>query len=124
MNDDATALLSREQRAARRLVRLFRIERVGRFANRPAETVQRLIERRGLLVEELARLEARRKSLAPSTTVELDLVLRTLAMEVDRAEQWCLERLAELGAELARRRGAGTATGLRDSADGRLLGHG
>jgi len=124
MSDDATALLNREQRAARRLARLFRIERAGRFASRPTETVQRLIERRGRLVEELARLEARRKSLAPWTTVELDLAMGILAKEADRAEQWCLERLAELGAELARRRGAGTATGLRDGADGQLLGHG
>jgi len=82
------------------------------------------IERRGRLVDELADLDARRRSLAPWTTVELDLAIGALAREVGRAEQWCVERLAEIRAELARRRGAGTATGLRDSVDGQLLGRG
>ena len=124
MIDDLTALVRQEQRTARRLARLFRIERAGCFARRPAETAQRLIERRGLLVDELARLEARRQSLAPWATVELDFAMGSLAKEVERTEQRCLERLAELGAELERRRGGGTATGLREGGNGRLLGRG
>jgi hypothetical protein len=47
-----------------------------------------------------------------------------LAQEVDCAEQWCQERLDILGTELRRRRGFGTATGLRDGVGGHLLGHG
>jgi len=54
----------------------------------------------------------------------LDLVMGALAKEVDRAEQRCLERLAELGAELRRRRGEGMATGLREGGGGQLLGRG
>ena len=124
MSDDAVALLAQEQRAARRLARLFRIERAGRFSGRPAETVRRLIERRGRLADELAALDARRQSLARRTTVELDLAIGALAQEVDCTEQWCVERLGEIRAELARRRGVGTATGLRDRVDGQLLGRG
>ena len=47
-----------------------------------------------------------------------------LAREVEQGEQRCLEFLAEIGARLSRLRGEGTATGLRDGADGRLLGRG
>jgi hypothetical protein len=124
MIDDATALLRREYRTARRLARLFRVERSGRFARLPAETVDRLIERRGVLIGELAAIDAKRLSLAPWATPDLDIAMGVLAREVDCAEQRCREVIAELGAELERRRGMGTATGLRDGADGRLLGSG
>jgi hypothetical protein len=124
MNDGAGELARREQQAARRLARLFRMERSGHFARRSAETVRRLVERRGHLVDELARLDARRQSLAPWITIELDLAIGALAKEVERAKESCLKRLAELGAELDQRHGAGSATGLRDSANGRLLGQG
>ena len=124
MIDDGTALLKREYRAARRLARLFRIERSGRFERWPSDTVWRLMNRRRMLIDELLRLDAGRRSLEPWSSVELELAMGTLAREVDRTEQHCLERLAELGAELERRRGVGTATGLRDVVDGRLLGSG
>lgn len=124
MSDEATRLMTREYRAARRLARLFRIERSGRLSRCPPETVRRLIARRGQLVDELARLEARRRSLAPRTIVELDLAMGGLAKEVNEAERWCLNRLAELGSALAKLRGTGTPTGLRDGAHGRLLGQG
>jgi hypothetical protein len=124
MSDTATALLRQEYRAARRLARLFRIERSGRIARWPSGIARRLIDRRGRLIDEMVRLEQRRRSLEPWSSVELELAMGTLAREVDRTEQHCLERLAELGAELERRRGVGTATGLRDVVDGRLLGSG
>lgn len=124
MTDDATALLKREYRAARRLARLFRIERSGALARRPAEIERRMIERRGDLIGELARLDVKRRSLASKPSRDLDIAMGALAREVDRAEQRCREVIAELGAELWRRRGMGTATGLRDRADGRLLGSG
>ena len=123
MTDDAAALVRQEQRAARRLARMFRIERSGRLARRSAETVRRFIERRGRVVDELTRLDARRQSLAPRKTAELDLAMGDLAREADQAEQNCQELLAELGAELSHRSGT-PPTGLRDGADGRLLGRG
>jgi len=124
MIDHATELNGREDRAARRLARLFRIERSGRFERRPAETVRRLIQRRGRLIDELLRLDARRRSVAPSVPIGLGLTMGLLAQEVERTEQSCLELLARLGAELRQLRGEGIATGLRDSAGGRLLGQG
>jgi hypothetical protein len=124
MANDATTLIRQEYRAARRLTRLFRIERSGRLGRWPHGIVQQLMDRRTRLIDELQRLEQRRRSRAPSTRAELDLAMGALAQEVDLAEQRCLERLAELGAELGRRRGGGMATGLRDGTDGQLLGHG
>lgn len=122
MIDDATALIRRECRTARRLARLFRIERSGGFPRRPAELVRRLAERREAVIDELVRLDAKRLSFAPWATADLDIAMGVLAKEVDRTEQYCRELLAELGAELERRRGLGTATGLRDGVDGRLIG--
>jgi hypothetical protein len=124
MIDDAITLLEREYRTARRLARLFRIERAGGFARWPTQTVRQLIERRASVVGELMRLDARRLSVAPSTTADLDIAIGALAREVDCAEQQCLKRLADLGAELEKRRGIGTATGLRGGGGGRLLGSG
>jgi hypothetical protein len=124
MIDEATALIRQEYWAARRLARLFRIERSGGLARRPAEIVRRMIERRGDLIGELASIDVKRLSLASEPTPELDLAMGSLAREVGRAEQRCREVIAELDAELQRRRGIGTATGLRDGADGRLLGSG
>lgn len=122
MIDDATVVIRQEYRTARRLARLFRIERSGGFARLPPELTQRLAKRRGEVIDELIRLDAKRMSLAPWATADLDIAMGALAREVDRAEQRCRELLAELGAELERRRGLGRATGLRDGVDGRLLG--
>ena len=124
MLDEPTVLIRRECRAVRRLVRLFRIERRGGFARWPAATVSRLVERRGALVDDLLRLDARRQSLAPWVTADLGVAMGALAREVRLGEQRCLERLAELGAELTRRREPGATTGLRDGAGGQLLGSG
>jgi hypothetical protein len=124
MADVATELTRTEYRLARRLTRLFRIERHGRLERRPGDVAERFIARRGELVDELMRLEGRRRSLTPWPLPELDLAFATLAREVGSGEQWCHERLATLGAELDRRRGVGTATGLRDSGAGQLLGRG
>jgi hypothetical protein len=124
MTADASALTRRECRVARRLARLFRIERSGGFARRPRDVVRRMVDRRAQLIDELVRLEEYRRSLEPGTLPELDVAIGTLAREVDCTEQHCLERLAEIGDELRRRRGVGTRTGLRDGASGQLLGRG
>jgi hypothetical protein len=124
MRDDPAVMIRREARAARRLARLFRIERRGGFARWPAATVSRLVERRGALVDELLRLDTRRQSIARRTTADLRLAMGALAREVHRGEQHCQGQLAELGAELARRREPGATTGLRDGAGGQLLGSG
>ena len=84
MADLATDLARREGRAARRLARLFRIERHGGLARWPPETARRLIARRGLLVDELIALEVRRRSFAPWVPTELELAIEILAREVAR----------------------------------------
>lgn len=124
MVDLGTELMRKELLVARRLARLFRLERSGRIWRWPEETVRRLIARRGCLIEELARLEGRRRSLAPWILDELDLTMGALAREVEQGERRCLEFLAEIGARLSGLRGEGTATGLRDGAGGQLLGRG
>lgn len=124
MTSEEIMLMRREIRAARRLVRLFRIERSGRLGRRPRPTVRQLIERRGALIDELVRLEAKRRSCAPWTLTELDLAMGALRLEMERTEQSCQALLARLGAELGRLRGAGGATGLRGDAGGQLLGSG
>jgi hypothetical protein len=112
-----------ESRAARRLGRLFRMERVGCFEGRPIETVWRLIRRRARLVDELIRLDAERRSQAAPGSVELGVAIGELVREVDRSQTRCVDRITALAGELRRQQAGGVATGLRDGADGRLLGH-
>jgi hypothetical protein len=109
---------------ARRVARLFRLERSGHLRRQPVEIARRLIDRRGRLIEELAQLEEKRRSFAPWVPAELGLTMGALAREVECGEQRCLEFVAEIGARLSQLRGEGAATGLRDGADGRLLGRG
>ena len=124
MLDPGTELMREEMRIARRLARLFRIERSGLLRHRPVEVVRALHERRRRLIDELARLEERRRSLNPWIPNELDLAMSALAREAARSEQRCHEFLAEIGARLSHLRGEGNRTGLRDGAAGRLLGRG
>lgn len=124
MSDPVTELMRKEIQVARHLARLFRLERSGYLRRRPVETTHRLIDRRGRLIDELTRLEEKRRSLAPWVPDELELTMGALTREVARGEQRCLEFLAEIGARLNQLRGEGAATGLRDGTDGRLLGRG
>jgi hypothetical protein len=124
MADDGIALMEREYRAARRLARLFRIERSDRFERWPNKIIRRLLDRRSCLIDELLRLDEKRRSRGPSAPAELDLAMGALAQEVGRAERHCLNRVAALEAELDRRRDRRRATGLRDGAAGQLLGRG
>jgi hypothetical protein len=124
MLGEATPLATKECRVARRLARLFRIERSGSLARRPKDVVRRMVDRRAQLIDELVRLEECRRSLEFSTLPDLDVAMAILAREVDCTQQHCLERLAEIGEELRRRRGIGIRTGLRDGMSGQLLGRG
>ncbi|MBV8779135.1 MAG: hypothetical protein JO032_02065 [Alphaproteobacteria bacterium] len=123
MGDDHPSLIRREIHAARRLARLFGLERGGRVRRWPPAAAQRLAERRGRLIDELIELEARRRSFEPWTPTELDLAMGRLRREIERSEQTCRALLAELGAELAGR-GEAPPSGVRGDAAGRLLGRG
>jgi hypothetical protein len=124
MIDIGTVTMGRESRAARRLGRLFRIERAGGFDRRPAAVVQRLIERRGSLVEELLLLDAMCRSLDLPRSVELEQALEDLASEVGRSLCHSQTRVERLYTDLRLRHGAGFSTGVRDGAGGLLLGRG
>jgi hypothetical protein len=125
MPDLAPDLIIAEGRTVRRLFRLFRWERIGAYARRPMATVWRLIERRGALLAELSRLDRRRRALAVPPSPELDAALRGLHRETELSRERAEQVVAATHGELCVRRGADSATGLRDrSADSRLLGRG
>lgn len=121
MVDDRLAPSQQESRLARRLSRLFRAERMGRVERWPDEIGAQLRSRRARLIDEMLRLDAQRRAVAPLGPPELARAMAALAEEIGCSEQRCLDRLAELGAELHRRRGA--ATGLRGGG-GQVLGRG
>src|SRR5580700_3957662 len=114
MTEAAVRLTAIESRAARRLGRLFRIERAGRFERRPIETVGRLVQRRAGLIDELIRLDAERRTRAISGSVELDAAIGELQQEIDRSQTHCIARIAASAAELGQPHAGGIATGLRD----------
>jgi hypothetical protein len=108
-------------RAARRLARLFRIERLGGFDRWPADDVGGLVQRRGVIIAELLALVLAPAG-SPARSPELDAVLRELSLEVERSRVTAQERYDTLAAELHYRRSE-HPTGIRDSA-GQLIGRG
>ncbi len=124
MIETGTDMIFQEARAARRLGRLFKIERAGGFDRRPAATVRRLLERRGALVTELVLLDGKRRSRRSPYSTELEQALRELASEVRQSLHHSESRMERLWTDLRLRRNAGPPTGIRDSAVGRLLGRG
>ena len=122
MAETATDTILREVRIAGRLSRLFKIERCGGFARRPVGTVQRLLERRSTLVEQLLLLDSARRTFASPVSVELGYALRELARELHRSLPSAENRLYRLGRDLRSQQGHGLTTGIRNCATGRLLG--
>jgi hypothetical protein len=120
--DPDTDPLLRESRIARRLERLFRIERRGGFARLPAPTLHRLTERRARLIEALAELERARRAAHPARSPALDPALAGLAEEVSRSLPLATGQVEALRAELEQWHGG--TSGLRDSSGNRLLGRG
>jgi hypothetical protein len=117
-------LAAQECRLARRVARLFKAERAGRFDRRPFATAQLLIERRGGLIAELIGIAAQRPRGASLVPPILAQALAELAHEADRLRGPIEQRLASIEAELGMRRSGTPATGLRRDAGGRLLGKG
>jgi len=117
--DDA---LQRECRLLRRLARLFRAEREGALARRPVALATRLIERRGLLIDQLLALERGRRDAAPAP--ELRAAARALAAEIGAARRDAETRIDRLRRELRALGGEGAFTGMRNLAAGRVIGRG
>jgi hypothetical protein len=122
MSEGATESARVEIHAARRLARLFRIERRGGFERRPVTIVSKLIERRGALAAALLRMDRRRRAAAVRPTAALKQALAELADEVQRALPQAQARLEQIGKDLRLSRGEGWPTGIRDSNNGHPLG--
>lgn len=122
-HSDPTA---RQSRIVRRLGRLFRFERAGAFARRPAGTAWRLIARRGELMAELLRIERHRREARVPPSPDLGDAVTELATEVALSRSYGETLLSGLSAELRARRGVSAPSGLRDGGGGggRLLGRG
>lgn len=119
MTKTETDTIVRQSRTARRLVRLFKIERTGRLDRLSVATLRRLIERRGALVSELMRLDGLRGSVRP---LELEQALSELAREVRASRDIAETRAGRLGVDLRLSRGEGLPTGIRGGGDERFLG--
>jgi hypothetical protein len=111
--------VDRQSRAARRLARLFRIERNGGFERWPAGINRQVIERRGQLVDALL-TDLQAMPVRPPPP--LDRALAELSQEV----RWALDpvrmRLQQIGKDLRLSRGEGLPTGIRNSPSGHSLG--
>src|ERR1700749_3149504 len=105
MTDGKTEMIVRESRMARRLDRLFKIERSGGFDRRSRATVRRLIERRGTLVNELLFLDGMRRSRDAPPSPELEQALAKLGYEVDGSLHHAQARVTQLLTDLRLRRG-------------------
>ncbi|MGA8756411.1 MAG: hypothetical protein WB611_08765 [Stellaceae bacterium] len=122
MSETEPDVMRSESSTARRLTRLFRIERRGGFDRRPVAIVRQLIARRGALVEALLMLDLQRRMSATRSSAELDWALAGLSREVDRARDRAAKRLEQIVKDLRLSRGEGLATGIRTSTAGHTLG--
>lgn len=113
-----------EYRLARRLSRLFRVERAGRFERHAAVAARRLIERRGRLIEALIATEQRRREAALPPPRALHEALLALADEARRSGAAAADRLTRVQRELRLRRAGAPGSGMRGAPAGRLLGRG
>ena len=118
----ATDVIARQNRAVRRLRRLFKIERAGGFDRRPPATVRRLVERRAVLIDDLLNLDRMRRSVVSRDSEELEQAIAELGREVRQSLHTARIRLGRLSGDLRMRCGPGLTTGIRDRPNGRLLG--
>jgi hypothetical protein len=116
------AMMRRENCAARRLSRLFRIERKGGCDRRPVAITKRLMERRGALIEALLMMVLERRAMGAQPSAELDHALAALAREVGCARDAAQARLEQIRKDLRLSRGEGLPTGIRGSSNGHTLG--
>jgi hypothetical protein len=117
-------ILRHEGRLARRIERMFRLERRGILERRSRDLKDRLAARRGDLIAALIRTDATRHTLKLAVSPELHAELTSLWREVQDARQGVDVRLMQLETELRLSSGAGIASGVRDSGSSRLIGRG
>jgi hypothetical protein len=113
-----------ETRLALRLGRLFRVERVGALARRPARIANLFLRRRDALIAELIETDRRRFASATPATPELDRAARALSYEIEASRLSAGERAEKLDRALRAARGEAMASGMRNDAPGRVIGRG
>ena len=117
-------LAARETRLARRLGRLFRVERVGALARRPARVADLLLRRRDALIGELVETDRRRRAAAIPASAELDHAAKALSAEIDASRATADDRVESIARQLRAARGEGMSSGARNDGAGRVLGRG
>jgi hypothetical protein len=122
MSADVPILVRRESRAARRLLRLLRIERAGILDRRPARLAARMIERRGILIGAVLNMDRERRLAAIRPPAELDRVMAELTGEIALGRDRAHTRLQQIGKDLRLSRGEGLPSGIRNGASGHSLG--
>jgi hypothetical protein len=115
-------IVAHESLLARRVGRLFRVERNGQLARRRHELGEHLLRRRGELIEALIRTDAARRALKIPITGELQRAAETLWRETAQSWRSADTRLQQLRADLLMARGEGTPSGVRGTAAGRIIG--
>lgn len=121
-DDNARDADTEQTRVARRLCRLFRIERAGRFETRPAAVVQRLIARRDTVIDALLAAETQRRRDGRPSSAATTAAFEELRLEVDQGQVPAAAKSRALQAELRKRNAGPAGSGLRNKARGRFLG--
>ena len=122
MSESGRALIWCERDAARRLSRLFRIERRGGFKRWSFAIVRMVVDRRGALIEALVTIDSKRRRAGNLSSRELDAALTDLSRETERALDRAHKQLEQISKDLRLSRGEGLATGIRTSIAGHTLG--
>jgi hypothetical protein len=123
MADGDRNIVAHESHLARRLGRLFRAEREGRLSGRRSGLAERLVRRRGELIEALLRTDAARRALHLPISLDLQRATEALGHETAQSLHTADARLQQLRDDLLMSRGDGIPTGIRGSG-GRIIGRG
>lgn len=107
-----------------RLLRLFRLERDGRFERWPIGFVFALIARRSRCIEELITLDAERRRRGAKPDRTLHDAAHALAREIGDTLQPAEARAERLRSDVKAIRGEGVNSGVKGFSSGRVLGRG
>lgn len=118
------SLIAQEQLMMARLARLFRVERHGLLARRPAELVAALLQRRGRCIETLVRLDEERRRQSVTRDPALNAAAAELTSEVEACRRYTNAASQRLGAAMRELRGEGRASGVKGLSTGTILGRG
>lgn len=113
-----------ESRLARRVCRLFQMDRTGVLARRGANLAGRLRDRRGQLIALLIQTDKTRRNLEIPISPELQHAAEALWRETNSLHDGVQAELERLQIDLSLVRGAGRPTGIRNATAGRVIARG